>query len=119
MSVLRYRFLGLQTLPKLSEEDAELHCTLSSEHLKAILKQTALTVAEAAGRPKASARIYAERLALAVHVVFLNLTGTHAAAKKLMPPAMLRFLCRQLSVPETQIASLKSLFERPATLTAQ
>jgi len=98
---IHLRFVGATELPKsLSDFDVEQSFRISAADIAAIRE-----------------RFRADRrLGVALQLVFLRATGRPLDRTASVPRALLRSLCAALGVTETAIASLKTIYERIATL---
>ncbi len=101
MRPIHLRFVGVTELPKsLSDFDVEHSFRISAADIAAIRE-----------------RFRADRrLGVALQLVFLRATGRPLDRAASVPRALLRSLCTALGVTETAIASLKTIYERVATL---
>ncbi|PZP99185.1 MAG: hypothetical protein DI587_11040 [Variovorax paradoxus] len=101
MRPIHLRFVGATELPKtLSDFDVQQSFRISSADVAAIRE-----------------RFRADRrLGVAVQLVFLRATGRPLDRTASVPRALLRSLCAALGAPETAIASLKTIYQRVATL---
>ena len=101
MRPIHLRFVGATELPKsLSDFDVEHSFRISAADIAAIRE-----------------RFRADRrLGVALQLVFLRATGRPLDRAASVPRALLRSLCTALGVTETAIASLKTIYERVATL---
>ena len=101
MSPIHLRFVGATELPKsLSDFDVEQSFRISAADIAAIRE-----------------RFRADRrLGVALQLVFLRATGRPLDRTASVPRALLRSLCAALGVTETAIASLKTIYQRVATL---
>ncbi|MES2051499.1 MAG: DUF4158 domain-containing protein [Pseudomonadota bacterium] len=101
MAGFHLRFVGSKELPKsLSDFDVEQSFKLSSGDIEAIRE-----------------RFRADRrLGAAVQLVVLRATGRVLDRATYLPRSLLRSLCHSLVLGETAIASLKTIYERRATL---
>lgn len=103
MTTFRQRFVGAHDLPKsLSEFDVEQSFQLSKADIEAIRSRFRT----------------AGRLGAAVQLVVVRATGRPLERVTGLPRPLLRYLCDNLGLPETSLASLKTLYRRPATLFA-
>lgn len=103
MTAFRQRFVGVTELPKsLSDFDVEQSFRLTSEEIDAIRKKF-----NTAGR-----------LGGALQLVLIRTTGRPLNRVTSIPRSLLRYLSVALGVGEVSIATLKSLYERRATLFA-
>lgn len=101
VTTFRQRFVGVSELPKsLTDFDVEHSFQLSSEELEAIRKRFRT----------------AGRLGAAVQLTVIRATGRPLDRVTSVPRALLRALCQALNLPETSLASLKTLYGRRATL---
>jgi hypothetical protein len=98
---IHLRFVGATELPRsLSDFDVEQSFRISAADIAAIRE-----------------RFRADRrLGVALQLVFLRATGRPLDRTASVPRALLRSLCAALGVTETAIASLKTIYERVATL---
>ena len=95
------RFIGATELPKsLTELDVGLSFRLSSADAEELRK-----------------KFRDKRLGAAVLLVFVRASGRQLGRFGTVPRTLLSYLCVALGLNETSIASLKSLYKRPATLT--
>ena len=101
MRPIHLRFVGATELPKsLSYFDVDQSFRISAADIAAIRE-----------------RFRADRrLGVALQLVFLRATGRPLDRTASVPRALLRSLCAALGVTETAIASLKTIYERVATL---
>lgn len=101
MRPIHLRFVGAVELPRsLSDFDVEQSFRISSADVEAIRE-----------------RFRADRrLGAAVQLVVLRATGRSPNRTANVPRALLRSLCTALGLTETVIASLKTIYERVATL---
>lgn len=103
MTTFRQRFVGARELPKtLSDFDVEQSFQLSKADIEAIRKRFRT----------------AGRLGAAVQLVALRTTGRALERVTGLPRPLLRYLCDALDLPETSLASLKTLYRRQETLFA-
>ena len=98
---IHLRFVGATELPRsISDFDVEQSFRISNADIAAIRE-----------------RFRADRrLGVALQLVFLRATGRPLDRTASVPRALLRSLCAALSVAETTIASLKTIYARVATL---
>lgn len=102
MSGFHQRFIGTTSFPKtLTDIDLGLCFRLSKEDVDAL-----------------KSRYRDNALGPAVLLVFLRASGRHLENLTLIPALLLKYLSAELQLRQTSIASLKSLYKRPATLTA-
>ncbi len=101
MRPIHLRFVGATELPRsLSDFDVEQSFRISNADIAAIRE-----------------RFRADRrLGVALQLVFLRATGRPLDRTASVPRALLRSLRVALGVAETTIASLKTIYERVATL---
>lgn len=101
MRPIHLRFVGATELPKsLSEFDVEQSFRISGTDVAAIRE-----------------RFRADRrLGAALQLVVLRATGRSLDRASSVPRALLRSLCSALGLTETAIASLRTIYERVATL---
>lgn len=103
MTAFRQRFVGITDLPKvLSEFDVEQSFRLFTEEIDAIR-----------GKFNTSGRLGA-----ALQLVLIRTTGRPLSKVTTIPRSLLRYLSSALGVPEVSIATLRSLYQRRATLFA-
>ncbi|WP_108627386.1 DUF4158 domain-containing protein [Acidovorax sp. 107] len=103
MSGFHQRFnIGTTSFPKtLTDIDIGLCFRLSKEDVDAL-----------------RSRYRDNALGPAILLVFLRASGRHLENLTLIPALLLKYLCAELQLRQTSIASLKSLYKRPTTLTA-
>ena len=101
MRPIHLRFVGATELPRsLSDFDVDQSFRISNADIAAIRE-----------------RFRADRrLGVALQLVFLRATGRPLDRTASVPRALLRSLCAALGVAETTIASLKTIYQRVATL---
>lgn len=101
MAGFHQRFVGATTFPKsLTEIDVGLCFRLSGDDVKALREK------------------YKDRsLGPAILLVFLRASGRSLEKVTAIPPILLKFLCAELGINERQIATIRSLYQRAATLT--
>ena len=101
MRPIHLRFVGATELPRsISDFDVEQSFRISNADIAAIRE-----------------RFRADRrLGVALQLVFLRATGRPLDRTVSVPRALLRSLCAALGVAETTIASLKTIYQRVATL---
>ncbi|WP_439590536.1 Tn3 family transposase [Hydrogenophaga sp.] len=101
MSGFHQRFVGTTAFPKnLTDIDVGLCFRLSTDDVKAIKEK------------------YKDRaLGPAVLLVFLRASGRSLEKLTAVPYIVLKYLCAELDINERQIATLRSLYQRAATLT--
>lgn len=103
MTTFRQRFVGAKELPRsLTEFDVEQSFQLSKADVEAIRLRFRT----------------AGRLGAAVQLLALRATGRTMERVVGLPRALLRYLCDAFGLPETSLASLKTLYQRRATLFA-
>lgn len=103
MTTFRQRFVGAKELPRsLTEFDVEQSFQLSKADVEAIRIRFRT----------------AGRLGAAVQLLALRATGRTMERVVGLPRTLLRYLCDALGLPETSLASLKTLYQRRATLFA-
>lgn len=108
MSSYLARYVGAEHLPrKLSDFDVETYFRLTKEAIAAIEARF-----KADRLPRSSDR----QVGLAVQLVYLQTTGRTSDRVQVVPPALLRYLGRALSVPAPSITSLRAIYKRRATL---
>lgn len=101
MSRWEHRHLGLDRFPEtLSELETDFFFTLDDAEAAAVRERR---------RP-------VNRLALALQIGFLKMTGRTLNSVELVPPAVLTHLGRQLGVAAPRIASIRALYRRRRTL---
>ena len=97
----QYQYLGTSIFPKtLSAVELQAFFTFSEDDLKAIRT-----------RKKESLRI-----AAAIQLGFLKMTGCPLAALRIIPPRLLHHVAAQLGSAPISIATLRTIYERPKTL---
>lgn len=101
MRPIHLRFVGATELPKsLSDFDVEQSFRISNSDIAAIRE-----------------RFRADRrLGVALQLVFLRATGRPLDRTASVPRALLRSLCAAVGVAEATIASLRTIYQRVATL---
>lgn len=100
MAHWKERFLGITELPKeLSPLEIEEFFTLPPTDLKAITEQF---------RPK-------YRIAVAIQLCFIRLSGTQLASFTVFPRPLLQFVGSQLQVEIPTIASFRAIYKRKQT----
>lgn len=100
MAHWKERFLGITELPKeLSPLEIEEFFTLAPADLKAITEQF---------RPK-------YRIAVAIQLCFIRLSGTQLASFTVFPRPLLQFVGSQLKVEIPTIASIRAIYKRKQT----
>lgn len=101
MRPIHLRFVGAVELPKsLSEFDVDQSFRISSTDVRAIRERYRTD----------------RRLGAALQLVVLRATGRSLDRTANVPRALLRSLCAALGLTETALASLKSIYQRAATL---
>lgn len=96
----QHQYLGATTLPKiLSDVELQAFFTFSAEELDALRKRFRTNL----------------RVAGALHLGFLKMTGNVLQATQVIPNKLLRYIAAQLELPALTIASLKSIYKRPKT----
>lgn len=101
MSGFHQRFVGTTAFTKsLTEIDVGLCFRLSADDVKALKDK------------------YKDRaLGPSVLLVFLRASGRSLEKVTAIPPVVLKYLCAELAINERQIATIRSLYQRAATLT--
>lgn len=100
MSIFQLRFVGAVELPKsLSQMDVDECFRLSEKELA-----------------EAKTKFKGARLGAALQLVFIRATGRSLDKATGIPRTLLKSLCKALQLNETAIASLKTLYNRRATL---
>ncbi|WP_404303340.1 Tn3 family transposase [Alicycliphilus denitrificans] len=95
------RFVGATTFPKnLTDVDVGLCFRLSADEVK-----------------KLKERYKENALGPAVLLVFLRASGRPLESLNVVPSILLKYLCAELQINERSIATLRSIYRRPATLT--
>ena len=107
MASYRYKFLGKQALPKISEAEAIDLCRLSDEQIAAI---PVVSRFDDAGKPKLGRPGLNLSLGYALQLVHLALTGRLASVTDSFPPNVIKVLASQLHVDAAAIASIKSIY---------
>lgn len=97
----QYQYLGISTFPK----------TLSVVELQAFFTFNEAELALIRSRYKANLKI-----AAAVQLGFLKMTGCPLEAVRVIPAKLLRHIAVQLDVPPLTIATLRAVYKRPKTL---
>lgn len=101
MSRWDHRHLGLDRFPEaLSELEIDFFFTLDAAEAVVVKER----------------RSPNNRLALALQIGFLKMTGRTFNSVEIVPPAVLEHLGRQLGVPAPRIASIRALYRRRRTL---
>ena len=101
MQAWQSTFLGIRQLPKdLSAFEMQAFFTFSNAELELIQARRADT----------------HKLGLALHIGFLRLSGRLLDAKRMVSATLWRHLGAQLGVASPELASLKALYAREATL---
>jgi TnpA family transposase len=96
----QFQYIGTTTLPK----------TLSTVELSAFFTFNETELAEIARKRKDALRI-----AAAVQLGFLKMTGSTLSDLNTIPLQLLRHVASQLGVPAVAIATLRSTYDRPKT----
>lgn len=115
MASYRYKYLGKQPLPKMSEAEAAEHCTLTEEQISAL---PSISRFDDDGNLKRGRRPRDLRLGYALQFVHLALTGRQAGATDTFPPNMVKCLSNQIGADSTAIATIKSIYKGKAGNTA-
>jgi len=102
MSSIRYRFVGLDELPRsLSASEVQDAFSLTPEDIETIRES----------------RFHRERLlGLALHLVHLRATGCFPSRAAVQPRELLRSLCAQLGLSATAIATLRTIYSGERTV---
>jgi TnpA family transposase len=96
----QYQYLGLSTFPKsLSIVELRAFFTFSEEELSAIRSRRKVL-----------------RVAAAIQLGFLKMTGCPLSAVRVIPPRLLRHVATQLGTEPIAIATLRAIYDRPKTL---
>ena len=99
MSIFHLRFVGAVELPKsLSQMDVDESFRLSQKDIADVRQG-----------------FKGARLGAALQLVFVRATGRSLDKVTGIPRTLLKSLCTSLGLNETAIASLKTLYQRPAT----
>jgi hypothetical protein len=97
----QYQYLGLSTFPK----------TLSVVELRAFFTFNEAELGAIRSRRKAALRV-----AAAIQLGFLKMTGCPLAAVRVIPARLLRHVALQLDTEPISIATLRTIYERSKTL---
>ena len=97
----QYQYLGTSTFPK----------SLSAVELQAFFTFNEAELAVIRSRNKANLKV-----AAAVQLGFLKMTGCPLEAVRVIPAKLLRHIATQLDVPPLTIATLRAVYKRPKTL---
>lgn len=116
MASYRYKFLGKQQLPKMSEAEALEHCRLTDEQIVAIASVSQVDVGD---KPKPGRPRLDLRLGYGLQLVHLGLTGRLAVGTDSFAPNIVKAVAQQLHVDAAAIASIKSIYRGKASAQAE
>lgn len=111
MASYRYKLLGKERLPSMTEAEAIEHCTLTDEQLAAI---PAVSRFDENGKPKMGRPPLDLRLGYALQLLFLGLTGRLASVTDSFPASVIKVVAKQIGVDAAAIASVKSIYRGKA-----